>query len=454
MHVHFVGIGGAGQRAVAELLLGRGSRVSGSDVQASAILDDLRQRGANVMVGHDARHLGDADMVVTSSAVPEVNPEIQAARLRGIPVLKNAEMLGRLMVGKRGIAVAGTHGKTTTASMLAWVVTDAGLDPDVVVGGEVRNLGCSGRGGSGEFFVIEADEYDRRFHAFHPEMAILTNVDVDHLDYYGSEDAMRASYRQFVRDLPVHGVLVACADNMGSRSLAGDVQAQTALYGLDASLEPDWTARNLDFQPDRTTFDAYHHGTAVGRFSLQIPGRHNVSNALAVIAVATHIGVSLPNLQSSLGTFQGVRRRMEVLGCTNETEVIIDYAHLPAELQVTIAAARQRHPKRLWACFQPHTYARTELLMDEFVEAFDGSDLVVITGTYVPPGREVPHGDAAARELADRIRSRTGACTYLATIPLLADYLTTHIQPRDTILLLGAGNIPDAGRTVLERGSA
>ncbi len=447
--VHLVGIAGAGQRAVAELLLSRGDSVSGSDVQDSAALQDLSAKGAIVALGHDAANVGDAEVLVVSSAVPETNPEIVEARARGILVIKNAQMLGALMRGKHSIAVAGTHGKTTTAGMLAWVMVQAGLDPDVIVGGELLNLGASGRGGRGAWFVDAADEYDRRFLHLTPEVAMVTNVEVGHLDYYGTETAMRAAFTEFVGRLPTGGLLVACADDPGCRLLASHTSAEVTWYGLRSDQNLGWKASDIDVRATSSHFCVAREGRTIGDCSVRFPGRHNVANALAAVAAATRVGLDFDVIQRGLASFAGTRRRFEVLGERNGAMIVTDYAHHPTEIRATIAAARQTVPGRIWACFQPHTYARTRLLMDEFVLAFDGADQVVIVGTYVPPGRETQGGDTTAKELASRLTGRRGEVPYLATVDEVGPAIEASLRPGDLVLLLGAGSIPDAACTLL-----
>lgn len=446
---HFVGIAGAGQRALAEYLLSRGDAVTGSDIQESHVLDDLRAKGATVYAGHAAEHVGDADVVVVSSAVPRENAEVAAALARGIPVLKNAEMLGRVMAGKRTVAVAGTHGKTTTTGMVAWTLSSAGLDPSFVVGGELRNAGVSGRAGRGALFVVEADEYDRRFLSYYPEVAIILNVELDHLDYFGTEAAMRAAFTELTGHTARDGLLVACSDDPGCRSLLRGFPGKVATYGFDLDFAPAWTARALDLSRDGSSFEVLRGGASLGRFSLRLLGRHNVLNALAVIAACTHLGVPLPAIRQGLASYEGTGRRFQELGTRAGIRVVIDYAHLPAEIRATIGAARQMAPRRLWACFQPHTYARTRVLMEEFSRAFSDTDRVVIARTYVPPGRETPGRDELAIELADRVAQSGAACQYVEATDELVRLVAAQAEAGDLVLLLGAGDIADAGSPLL-----
>ena len=440
--VHFVGIGGAGQRACAELLLGQGVAVSGSDVADSAALAALAAGGAAVHLGHAAEHLGPARLVVVSSAVPETNPEIAAARGRGVEVIKNAELLRRIGAGRRTLAVAGTHGKTTTTSMLAWSLVSAGLDPAVVVGGEARNLGASGRAGAGPWFVVEADEYDRRFLQLNPWCAVVLNLEPDHLDFYGGVDALTEAFRRFVARVPADGRVVLCADDPAARALAAAARAPVDTYGLS---EGDWRAVDLEPRPEGTRFAALHRGERLAEVRLGLPGLHNVSNALACLAVAHAAGIAPRDAAAALSGFLGARRRFDLAGEAGGVPVLADYAHLPAELRVTVAAARQRYPgRRVWAVFQPHTYARTRFLMEDFVAACRQADRVLIVGAYVPSGREAVHLDAETRELADRL-----AAPYLAGRQEVPAALRPELRPGDVVLLLGAGDIHLAAAPLL-----
>jgi UDP-N-acetylmuramate--alanine ligase len=441
--VHFVGIGGAGQRATAELLLGQGVRVGGSDVNPSPILVDLAARGATVHTGHAASHLDPAArLVVVSSAVPEGNPEVAAARERGVEVVKNAELLRRIGAGRRTLAVAGTHGKTTTTSMLAWTCVQAGLDPACIVGGEVRNLGASGRAGDGPWFVVEADEYDRRFLALDPWVAVVLNLEPDHLDYYGSAEQLTAAFRQFVAAPPTDGCVVLCADDPGAAALAPAARAPVVTYGLE---QGDWQAREIEVSTDATSFVIVHRGQAVARCTLRVVGLHNVRNALACCAAAAHAGVAPETTAAALGEFRGAGRRFELVGEAGGVAVISDYGHLPAEVRAVIAAARQRYPgRRLWAVFQPHTYARTRLWMAEFAAACREADEVRIVGAYVPSGRETVHADAETQELAEH-----AGAPYLPGQQAVPAALAPELRPGDVVLLIGAGDIDRAAGPLL-----
>ncbi|HEV7216262.1 MAG TPA: UDP-N-acetylmuramate--L-alanine ligase [Chloroflexota bacterium] len=441
--VHFIGIGGVGQRSAAELLLAQGVEVTGSDVQDSPALVALAARGAQIFVGHAAENLGAARLVVVSSAVPEGNPEIGEARRRGVEVVKNAELERRVGLGRRTLAVAGTHGKTTTTSMLAWIFSQAGVDPTFIVGGEVRNLGVGGQAGRGPWFIVEADEYDRRFLSLDPWCAIVTSLEADHLDYYGSMEELVGAYRQFVARTPVAGRVILCADDAGARSLAAAATAPVQTYGTGVA---DWQAVEIEQAPEATRFVVTEHGQRRTRCTLRVPGLHNVRNALACFAAAAAAGISAEVTAAALAEFVGAGRRFELIGEAGGVTVINDYGHLPAEVRVTIASARQRYPgRRIWAVFQPHTYARTRLWMEEFAAACREADRSLVVGAYVPSGRESVQTDSETRELAARV-----GVPYLANRQELLPALLPQLRSSDVVLLIGAGDIYLAAEPLLQ----
>ncbi len=441
--VHFVGIGGVGQRATAEVLLAQGVPVTGSDLQDSEALSALARLGAAVHVGHSASNVGNAKIVVVSSAIPEQNPEIAEARRRDAEVIKNAELLRRLGSGRRTLAVAGTHGKTTTTSMLAWVLISAGLDPAAVAGGEMRNLASSGHAGAGPWFVVEADEYDRRFLRLEPWCAVVNNLEPDHLDYYGSLEALVGAFRQFVASVPPDGLVVLGADDEGAGALAPYAAAPTVRFGLGPA---DWQAIHVRQTSAITRFAILHDGRIAAECALQVPGLHNVRNALAACAAAAAAGVGADVAAAALGEFQGARRRFDLAGEAGGVTVLDDYAHLPAKLRAAIGAARQRYPgRRLWAVFQPHTYARTRLLIDDFVAACAEADRTVIVSTYAPSGREQVNADQEARDLAARLDA-----PYLPGKDAVPEALASQLAPGDVVLLLGAGDIYLAAQPLLQ----
>jgi UDP-N-acetylmuramate--alanine ligase len=437
MHIHLVGIGGSGLSAIARVLLGMGYLVSGSDMTASVLTEQLAVEGARVMVGHAAENVTGADLILISSAVPPENPEVIAAQEAGCPVLKRADFLRHLMDGRTGIAVAGAHGKTTTTAMLASLLLAAQMDPSFIVGGILADLGTNARAGKGDYFVIEADEYDRMFLGLRPQVAVLTVVEHDHPDCYPTFDEMLDAFRQFIGNLPDDGHLVACWDDPGAFQLGQEYEAKggsVCWYGFDPGAT--WRALPCEVRDD-CDFVVLHRGDIVGSVQLAIPGRHNVLNALAVIAVADWLDISFDLTQSLLVKFRGVGRRFEVKGETKGVTVVDDYAHHPTEIRATLAAARQAYPgRRIWAVFQPHTYSRTRALMDAFACSFGDADQVIVLDIYA--SREVDDLGVNAGILVSRIEHPNAL--HIGGRRSAADYLLAHLRPGDVLITLGAGD--------------
>lgn len=452
-HIHMIGIGGTGLSAIARVLLESGYTVTGSDRAESQFTRELESAGATIHLGHRAENVRGASLVVRSSAIPDNNPEITAARAFRIPVCKRADFLASLMDGKTGIAVAGTHGKTTTTSMLAWALTALGQDPTFISGGVLTNLGVNAHAGNGATFVIEADEYDRMFLGLKPAIEIVTNVEHDHPDCYPTPEDFFAAFVDFVRLLPVDGALVACVEDPGARRLfqeARKMDKPVIAYGLrpateDGGIEMDAFAEVLTPGKDGGfTFGARIMGDGVTA-SLQIPGLHNVRNALAVLTVISLLGLDLVGAAHALGEFQGTGRRFELRGEAGGIVVIDDYAHHPTEIRATLAAARLRYPdRRIWAVWQPHTFSRTRTLFDEFTRAFDDADQVLVTEVYA--SRE-PRQDFSSKQVVDGMTHPsahfTGGLenTWKTLIPLLL--------PGDVLLVLSAGDADQVSAEVL-----
>src|SRR5512146_522500 len=406
-HVHFIGIGGSGLSAIARLLSESGYTVSGSDRVMSSFAADLQGAGARIYIGHHPRHVEGADWVVRSSAIPDDNPEVKAARLAGIPVYKRADFLGKLMADKVGVAVAGTHGKTTTTAMLAFVLTEMGRNPSFIVGGVMKNYGVNARAGGGDLFIIEADEYDRMFLGLRPRVEVITNIEHDHPDCYPTYADMLSAFESFVALLPPNGTLVACIEDTGSGKLLNNARHEgrrVVAYTLQGDMTIKAThwllARNIKVN-QRGGYDfeaAANFGEAESaKVSLQVPGEHNIRNALATLAVVATLGLSIKDAAVALRRFVGAGRRFDVLGEARGVVVINDYAHHPTEIRATLAAARSRYPKhRIWAVWQPHTYSRIKALFDDFVLAFQDADEVVVTEVYA--ARE-PKQDFSANEI-------------------------------------------------------
>ena len=447
-HVHLIGIGGSGLSAIATVLLERGYRVSGSDRQESPQTRRLQEMGARIHYGHRAENIAGADWVLRSSAVQDDNVEVLAAQAAGIPVLKRADFLEQLMAGQMPLAIAGTHGKTTTTAMLAWVLTSLGADPSFVIGGVVANLGKNAHAGLGQYFVIEADEYDRMFLGLRPYIAVVTNVEHDHPDCYPTPGDFYQAFRDFTQQVQVGGVLVACGDDPGAAQLLAEARSvglRAVSYGLGAG-SYDCGAVNLEPNPaGGLTFDFVHQGApVVERIALQVPGEHNVRNALAALCVADLLGLSVERAAQALQEFRGAGRRFDVRGEYRGVILIDDYAHHPTEIRATLAGARLRYPgRRLWAVWQPHTYTRTRILFDQFSTAFGDADCILVTEVYA--AREPAPADGfSARQVADAIARRGNATdkTVLFAVSLenAVDQLARQLQPGDVLLVLSAGD--------------
>ncbi|HUE75214.1 MAG TPA: UDP-N-acetylmuramate--L-alanine ligase [Chloroflexota bacterium] len=448
LSIHFVGIGGTGMSALATVLLEAGHSISGCDLQRSEVISDLVRRGALIQIGHDATHVYGVDLVVMTSAVPDDTPEVGAARQASIPVIKRAELLGLLTRRQRSICVAGTHGKTTTSAMLALALTAAGRDPTVLVGGVIPRLGSGARLGHGDVLVAEADEYDGSFLRFSPEVAIVTNVEPDHLDFYGSLERIEEAFTSFLALVPPSGARIVCWDDPWLRRLSGSEGAPLVTYGLEPGA--DWQAKDIRTN-DRGGNDSmvWYQGVRIGELSLAVPGCHNVANALAAVAACAAVRVDFDEVARALIDFDGVRRRFELKGSVAEIKVFDDYAHHPTEVRATLAAARERTRGHIWCVFQPHTYHRTAALFDEFASAFGDADKVVITEVYSPAGREQPDTRFTSARLVDVMNHR--GATYIATLSDAAARVAADAQPGDLILTMGAGPITQMGDDLLAR---
>jgi UDP-N-acetylmuramate--alanine ligase len=451
-HIHLVGIGGSGMSAIAWLLLDRGHTVSGSDLTANRLTAELVEAGAVVHQGHDAAHIRGATALVVSSAVPESNPEIVAARRAGLPILKRANFLGQLMAEHTGVAVAGTHGKTTTTSMIAHVLLATGNDPSVIAGGVLPALGRNGRSGDGDIFVVEADEYDHMFLGLRPRIAVVTNVEHDHPDIFPTIDAYREAFRQFVALLPDDGLLVTCTDDAGVGELLNGLETPrfaTTTYGLGADREPNYRA--VDLRPNAlggTDFVVLRDEETLGLARLRLPGKHNVRNALAAIAVLNALGLAFAEVQAPLAEFGGVGRRFQIVGEVGNVIIIDDYAHHPTEIQVNLAAARERYPgRRLWAVWQPHTYSRTRLLLDEFAASFEAADRVIVLDIFRSREKETLGVDA--QTVVARMQYHPYV-RYIGRRAEAAAYILDRVRPDDVILTLSAGDADQVGQWILD----
>jgi UDP-N-acetylmuramate--alanine ligase len=447
--LHFVGAGGVGMSGLAEiLLLSTPLEISGCDKERSENTERLTALGAKIAYGHDAAHVEQTDLVVISSAIAEGNPEVAAARRRGIPVIRRAEMLAEIMRLKQGIAVAGTHGKTTTTSLTGMVLTEAGFDPTIVVGGRVRILGTNARLGKGDFLVAEADEYDRSFLELTPVVAVVTNIEADHLDTYRDLADILEAFAIFANRVPFYGAVVACLDDPGVREILPRVKRRVVTYG--ESPEAALRAGEIRLEASGTTFEVWEGNTwSLGTVRLPLPGRHNVLNALAAIAVGRELSIPFPTIARALKDFTGVIRRFETKGERGGVLVLDDYAHHPTEIAATLAAARQVHPgRRLVALFQPHLYSRTRDFAEAFGRALLACDLAIVTDVY--PSREKPIPGVTGEVVARAARHAGHAnVMYVSDRTRVAGELERVLKRGDLLLTMGAGDVVRLGEAYL-----
>jgi UDP-N-acetylmuramate--alanine ligase len=442
--VHFVGIGGSGMSGIAEVLLEIGLPVSGSDARESAAVSRLRAMGAVVAIGHSAGNVAGADVVVRSTAIPEGNVELVAARAAHIPVIARAEMLAELMRLRYGIGVAGTHGKTTTTSMVGKCLHHAGLDPTVIIGGRLDHFGSSARRGHGEYLVAEADESDGSFLLLAPTIAVVTNVDAEHMEHWGDFTALVAAFDAFANKVPFYGFAVLCADHPVCAAMSTRLRRRVVSYGLHQ--DADYRAEELAMAGGRTRFTAVARGPgparqALGPISLGMPGRHNAENAMAAIAVGMELGIPFSTLQEALSDFGGVDRRFSVRADAGGVLVVDDYGHHPAEIRATLAAAADGYPgRRVLAVFQPHRYSRVHNLAREFCESFDRADRVLVCPVYAAGER--PIEGATQASLVDGLRAHGhGGVSGVASLDEALDTLAAECRPGDLVITLGAGDV-------------
>ena len=446
-HIHFVGIGGIGMSGIAELLLNLGYTVSGSDLKSSEITDRLKRFGGLIHKGHAEDHVGDADVVVVSSAVDADNPEVRAARQASIPVIPRAEMLAELMRLKYSIAVAGAHGKTTTTSIVSAVLDRGGLDPTVVIGGKLKSIGTNARLGEGEFIVAEADESDGSFLKMSPTIAVVTNIDREHLDHYPDLDAIKSAFLEFIDRIPFYGLAVLCLDNESVQGLIPEIKKRYTTYGM--STQADVQARNVKFEGLRSRFTLHHKGEPLGNIRLNLPGIHNVYNAMASVAVGFELGIPFETVKAALETVEGVQRRLEIKGDINGITIVDDYGHHPTEIKTTLQAAKEAWPdRRMVVVFQPHRYSRTRALFDEFTRSFYQSDVLLVLPIYSAGEKMIEGVDSSS--MCDGIRQhghKEVICndTIAAAVAGLKDILV----PGDILLTLGAGDVWKVGEEVL-----
>lgn len=443
--VHFIGIGGIGMSGIAEILLNLGYPVSGSDIKRSPVTERLAGLGAIIFEGHTAANVVGAAVVVVSSAVSEANPEVVEARASKVPVIQRAEMLAELMRLKYGIAVAGMHGKTTTTSMIAAVLAKGGLDPTIVVGGRIDALGSNARLGRSQYLVAEADESDRSFLKLSPILCVVTNLDREHMDCYRDMADVEAAFVTFMNRVPFYGAITACADDPLLSQVMAQVQRRVFTYGFAAGA--DFFCRMLPASDGaRSRFEVVAAGQVLGAFALQVPGRHNVLNATAAIAIGTQLEIHPEAIAQALAEFRGVDRRFQVKGIVRGVTVVDDYGHHPTEIRATLAAARECGYRQIHVIFQPHRYTRTRDLMEEFVSAFDDADSVELLDIYAASEEPIPGIDAHA--LAGRVGR--AQVRYAGGIGEAIEAVTARAEPGDLIMTLGAGSVSQTGPLVLD----
>jgi UDP-N-acetylmuramate--alanine ligase len=450
--IHLVGVGGSGMSGIAEILLNLGYRVTGSDLKRNDAVERLEGLGAKVCVGHDAANIEGAHVVVYSSAVSRDNIEVQVARHRGVPVIPRAEMLAELMRLKYGIAVAGTHGKTTTTSMIGAVLAEARLDPTIVVGGRVSSFGSHARLGQGEYLVAEADESDGSFLKLTPTIAVVTTIDAEHLDYYESLERIREAFTAFVSKVPFYGSAVLCLDQPNIQMLMPQISKRLITYGLESGA--DLVARRLHLSGVTSRFEVVYRGAPVGECTLSIPGSHNVSNALAAIGVGLDLEIPFASIRRALAGFAGVQRRFQILGQVGRITVVDDYGHHPTEIRATLAAAKAGFDCRLVVLFQPHRYTRTLHLRQDFLTAFNQADVLAVMDVYSASEPVIPGvtGEDLAEGIAAHGHRRV---SYVGSDRArILDHVCEVVRPGDLVLTLGAGDVSQIGPELLRRLSA
>lgn len=438
--IHFVGIGGIGMSAIAEILINQGFDISGSDMNPSENTEYLEKLGAKIYIGHKAENIEGAEVLVYSSAVnPSENEETAAALYKGLPIIKRAAMLAEVARLNYCLAIAGTHGKTTTTSMLGLIVIKAGFDPTVIVGGRLRDFGgTNARLGKGDWTVVEADEYDRSFLQLSPTIAVINNIESDHLDIYKDIDDIKDTFVTFANMVPFYGFAAMGIDDPGVKDILSRINKKIVTFGV--SRHSDYYAENIRYTQGETFFEVREYGKLLGEISIKIPGTHNIKNALAAISVARQMGIEFDIIKSSLAEFGGVYRRFDIKGTVNNIMVVDDYAHHPSEVSATLQAARNSGNKRIVCAFQPHTFTRTKEMYREFARSFDDADVLIVTGIY--PAREKPIEGVSGKMIADAAKEFGHKnVIYFETLNELESHINDILRPGDMFLTLGAGNI-------------
>jgi UDP-N-acetylmuramate--alanine ligase len=453
--IHLIGIGGSGMSAIARLLIEKGHSVSGSDLELSPLAIEVQNSGAQISIGHHADNVQGADIVIRSSAIPVKNVEVQKALKLGIPVYKRADYLGEIVAEKIGIAVAGTHGKTTTTAMISWMLAALDQDPSYLIGGVSKNLGVNAHAGRGDYFVIEADEYDFMFLGLSPDIAIVTNVEHDHPDCFPTGEDFFKAFVEFMKRIPENGTLIACLDDMGAAALLDQAKAldyKTLSYGIEkssAGITPNFYADDLSLDAKGNyRFEVNLNQEHLTRIEMSIPGKHNVLNALAVIATAHQLSLSISGAARALSEYQGTGRRFESWGEFSGITVVDDYAHHPTEIRTTLAAARDRFPGRqIWAVWQPHTYSRTRTLFDDYLTAFDAADHVLVTEIYA--SREPVDTEFSANKIVERMQHPD--VRFMTSKSQTTEFLLTNLKQGDVLMVLSAGDANQISNDIVEK---
>ena len=444
-NIHIIGIGGAGLSGIAEVLIGLDFNVTGSDLKKSAATEHLKSIGAKIWYGHASSQVNGADVIVMSPAIPDDNPELQAAMHAKIPIILGAEMLNEITRMRKSIAISGTHGKTTTTALTAAVLSS--LDPTVVVGGKLVN-GSNARSGHGDVMVIEADEAYGSFKMIYPTIAVVTSVDADHLDYYDNIDEIGDAFLTFINKVPFYGSSILCLDQINIQKLIPKVDRKYITYGLET--RADLTADDIKFVGPTSHFEVRNQGEFLGYIHLKMPGRHNIANSLAAIAVGLELEISFDKIQYAIQNFQGVHRRFEILGTVDNIVVVDDYAHNPAKLMAALQGAKDGYNRRIIAVFQPHRYGRVRDLAHEFCHSFDHADILIVTSIY--GAGEKPIENVTGKNLANAIEEHGHThVIYEADIDAVVDRLISITQPDDLVITLGAGDIYNVGNRFIER---
>ncbi|HEX3032172.1 MAG TPA: UDP-N-acetylmuramate--L-alanine ligase [Bacillota bacterium] len=445
--VHFVGIGGSGMSGLAQIMVAKGYQVSGSDMKESETTIRLRQQGATVHIGHAAEYVKGAELLVVSTAIKEDNPELLQAKSEGITIWHRSDILAWLMENQKGICIAGAHGKTTTTSIISLVLENNNLDPTIVIGGGLAQIQGNAKQGNGEYLVAEADESDGSFLKLHPYFAVITNIEDDHLDHYGTVENIIRAFEQFVARIPETGVAILCYDDPQVKALAKHCRSGIISYGLSAGA--DYRLDEIGTTGTQSRGKIYYRDQYLGEMVLNVPGDHNQLNALAAVAVGRHLGLAFEDIVSALQSFRGAQRRFQILGEVDGITVVDDYAHHPTELKATLKAARDTSAQRVVALFQPHRYTRTRQLHQEFGRAFSNADVIAVTEIYSAGEAPIPNVDGGLIVTAIEENEKRPV-TYLPSLGEALTYLKELVQPGDLVLTLGAGNVFTVGEQLVE----